>query len=120
MAKAKYKEEDPKRPTPVARDGAYVMMLFITLVAIVGGCVLMYLDTEEYSGKPIPKEPELKIKALGAQANLPDTAGAVPAPPAPAGPGPAGPGPAGPGPMGPMGGPAPMGPMGMPPAPGAP
>jgi hypothetical protein len=102
MAKSKVKEEDPKRPTPVARDGAYVMMLLITLVAIAAGCVLLHLDNEEYGGKSPPKEADLKIKALGTKADLPDTGGAAP-PPAP------GPAPMGPAPMGPMG----MGPMGM-------
>ena len=113
MAKAKYKEkeEDPKRPNPVRRDGAYVMMLFITLVAIAVGCVLLYLDNEEYGKVQPPQRPELKIKALGAKADLPDTGGAapIPAPPAPPAPGPMGP-------MGPMG----MGPMGMGPMPPAP
>jgi hypothetical protein len=107
MAKTSAKEEDPKRPTPVARDGPYVMMLAVTLVAIAGGCVLLYLDNEEYGGKSPPKEPELKIKALGTKSDLPDTAGAVPAPapkePAgkePAGKEPAGKEPAGKGPAG--------------------
>ena len=53
MAKEK---EDPKRPTPVARDGPYVMMLFVTLVAIIIGTVMMYLDADEYGNKPPPKE----------------------------------------------------------------
>jgi hypothetical protein len=108
MAKSKYKEEeDPKRPTPVRRDGAYVMMLFVTLVAIVGGTVLLYLDHEDYGSKSPQKEPEIKIKALGSKADLPDTGGAA-TPPTPPAPGPMGPGPMGP--MPPMG----MGPMGMP------
>jgi hypothetical protein len=102
MAKSKYKEEDPKRPTPVTRDGAYVMMLFITLVAVAAGCVLMYLDREEYGDKPVPKETPapFQLKDLGSKANVPDTSGPV-TPPAPPPGGPMG--------MGPMG----MGPMGM-------
>ena len=114
MAKAKYKDEDPKRPTPVRRDGAYVMMLFIALVAIAGAATLMYLDNEEYGGKSPPKEAELKIKTLGGKADLPEIA---PTPPVGGGPGPAPPG-GGPGPMPPMGmGPGPMPPMGMGPMP---
>ena len=91
MAKAKYKEkkeEDPKRPQPVARDGAYVMMLFITLVAIATGCVLMYLDNEEYGGKSPPKEAAPAIQKLGDPFKDKDTGaaggarpGAWPAPP---------------------------------------
>ncbi len=83
-AKAKAKEEDPKRLTPVKRDGAYVMMLFITLLAIAGGCVLMYYDHQEYGGKSPPKEPEMKIMQLGAKSGIADGPGATPpAPPAP-------------------------------------
>jgi hypothetical protein len=33
-----------------------VMMLFITLLAVVGGAVLMYLDHDEYGKNPPPKE----------------------------------------------------------------
>jgi hypothetical protein len=91
MAKAKYKEkekekEDPKRPQPVARDGAYVMMLFITLVAVIAGCVMMYLDNEEYGAKPPPKEAAPAIQKLGDPYKDKDTGAAgAPAP----GPGPA-------------------------------
>jgi len=99
-------EEDPKRPTPVARDGAYVMMLVMTFLAIVTGCVLMYLDNEEYGGKSPPKEAVPVVQALGAPAKV-ETPAAAPSTP-PAGPGPM---PSGPGPM--PEGPAP----GMPPSP---
>jgi hypothetical protein len=56
MAKSKYKEKE-KPVGPKARNDAYVMMLFITFLAIVAGCVLMYLDNQDYGGKPAPKEP---------------------------------------------------------------
>jgi hypothetical protein len=62
MAKEK---EDPKRPTPVARDGPYVMMLFVALVAIIAGTVMMYLDADEYGNKPPPKETAPAIQKLG-------------------------------------------------------
>ncbi|QJW96270.1 hypothetical protein [Frigoriglobus tundricola] len=65
MAKYKEKDGEAKRQTPVARDGAYVMMLSISLIAIVIGCVLMYLDTDEYSGKPLTKEAAPAIQKLG-------------------------------------------------------
>lgn len=66
-AKEKAKEKDDKEDprAPVARDGAYVMMLFITLVAIAAGCVFMYLDHDEYSSKAAPKEPVPAIIDLG-------------------------------------------------------
>jgi len=70
MAKAKYKEKEkekdrdrPDRPRP--RNDAYVVMLFITLVAIIAGCVLMYLDHEEYGGKSPPKEVAPTLPELG-------------------------------------------------------
>jgi hypothetical protein len=45
MAKTKVKEKERERDTgPRARNDAYVMMLVITFVAILTGCVLMYLD----------------------------------------------------------------------------
>ena len=67
MAKAKYKESDdkPKRAEPVKRNGAYVMMLFITFVAIVTGCVLLYLDNEEYGAKQPPPPTAVTIQKLG-------------------------------------------------------
>jgi hypothetical protein len=71
MAKAKKAKESREEPdekdlrTPVARDGAYVMMLFVTLVAIVAGTVFMYLDHDEYGGKAAPKETTVNILPLG-------------------------------------------------------
>lgn len=73
MAKAKKAKESKEEPdekdlrTPVARDGAYVMMLFVTLVAIVAGCVFMYLDNDEYGGKAPPKETAINILKLGTE-----------------------------------------------------
>lgn len=83
MAKAKYKEKDdgPRRPEPVKRDGAYVMMLFITLVAIVTGCVLMHLDHDEYSSKASPPPPGLTIQKLGDANKTEAPAGAAPTAP---------------------------------------
>jgi hypothetical protein len=70
------KEEKETRPTekelrePVARDGAYVMMLFITLVAIIAGAVFMYLDHDEYGQKTPPKEGVPAIQKLGDKAPI--------------------------------------------------
>jgi hypothetical protein len=66
MAKTKEKEKDrPDRPK--ARNDAYVMMLFITLVAIAVGCVLMYLDHDQYGGKSPPKEVAPTLPNLGGE-----------------------------------------------------
>jgi hypothetical protein len=64
MAKTKTKEKDkPERPR--AKNDAYVMMLFITFIAIAVGSVLMYLDHEEYGGKSPPKEVAPTLPKLG-------------------------------------------------------
>lgn len=83
MAKTKAKEkEKPKarereRDTgPRARNDAYVMMLFITFVSVLLGCVLLYLDfagTKElglgedpgYGNRTPPKETIAPVQRLG-------------------------------------------------------
>jgi|ERR1700722_14004614 len=72
MAKSK-SDEKTKPAGPRARNDAYVMMLFITLVAIVTGTVLMYLDNEEYGKTPPPKEPQ--ITAIPRLGDIPSTTG---------------------------------------------
>ncbi|AMV29795.1 hypothetical protein VT84_35710 [Gemmata sp. SH-PL17] len=59
-------DDMPKRPEQVKRDGPYVVMLFITLVAVAVGCVLLYLDNSEYAGKSPPKETP-NVRALGTE-----------------------------------------------------
>jgi hypothetical protein len=65
MAKAKTKDTESEKPKAKAkakekaagtgpRNDAYVMMLFISLVAIVGATVLQYLDFEEYGKQTGP------------------------------------------------------------------
>jgi hypothetical protein len=88
-------DEDPRRPTPVARDGPYVMMLVVALLAIIGGCVLLYLDYDEYGKQTPQKENAPTVQAFGTAAKLE----APVAPPAPA-PGPGEPMPPAPGPGG--------------------
>ena len=77
MAKSKKSREDredreEKSPKnlrePVARDGAYVMMLFMSLVAIVAGCIFLYLDHDEYGQKSPQKETQIAIQKLGDKA----------------------------------------------------
>jgi hypothetical protein len=63
MAKASKDKE--KASGPRARNDAYVMMLFITFLAIVGGTVLMYLDHDEYGKTPPPKEKAYAAPKLG-------------------------------------------------------
>ena len=48
--------KDKKSDGPRGRNDAYTMMLFITLLAVVGGTVLMYLDHEEYGKNPPARE----------------------------------------------------------------
>ena len=63
MAKAKYKEKAVVAK-PKARNDAYTMILFITFLAAVAGCVLLYLDFDEYGQvQPTTAQP-LKLPAL--------------------------------------------------------
>jgi hypothetical protein len=71
MAKSRRRDDDDDKPgkpmKPVARDGAYLMMLFVTLIAMIGGTVLLYFDYEQYgqNGEKAPKEVAPTIKTLG-------------------------------------------------------
>ncbi|HJZ58796.1 MAG TPA: hypothetical protein VKE74_27890 [Gemmataceae bacterium] len=59
---------DKDRPTstkPTARNDAYTMMLFITFVAIVTGCVLLYLDFDEYGQQKAPTTALPTVQKLG-------------------------------------------------------
>ena len=92
MAKTKTKEADRPRSRerdagPRARNDAYVMMLVITFVSILMGCVLMYLDfagTKEmglgedpgYGNRTPPKETITPIQPLGSSPG--DAKGATP------------------------------------------
>jgi hypothetical protein len=92
-AKAKVKEKE-RASGPRPRNDAYVMMLFIALLAIVGASALQYLDFEEYGKKaPDGKAPAPTPPALGTV--VPAKAGDIPPP------------------GGPPGGPMPMPPDGM-------
>lgn len=71
---AKYKESD-KPVRPRARNDAYVMMLFITFLAIVAGTVLVYLDHDQYGGKPPTAPPPVQTSSdAGAPAPTPGAA----------------------------------------------
>jgi hypothetical protein len=56
----------PRRSsTAKPRNDAYVMMLVITFLALVTGCVLMYLDAAQYEGKNPPPAAILALPELG-------------------------------------------------------
>ncbi len=59
--------EPPPRTTPTAkpRNDAYVAMLMITFLAMVAGCVLLYLDIQQYEGKSPPQAPAPALPELG-------------------------------------------------------
>jgi hypothetical protein len=66
MAKSKYKEKESDRPArPTPKNDAYVVMICITFFAILIGCVLMYLDNDQYGSKQVPKEPIPALTDLG-------------------------------------------------------
>jgi hypothetical protein len=67
--KDKEKERDADRPErPKARNDAYVVMLLVTFFAILAGCVMLYLDNEQYSSKSAPKEVIPPLTDLGGKA----------------------------------------------------
>jgi hypothetical protein len=53
----------PARPKP--KNDVYVVMLLITFFAILVGCVMLYLDTDQYSGKSPQKEVIPALTDLG-------------------------------------------------------
>ncbi len=60
-------EYEPPRAVPTAkpRNDAYVAMLVITFLAMVAGCVLLYLDIQQYEGKSPPQAPAPALPELG-------------------------------------------------------
>ena len=78
---ARKKVESGPRP----RNDAYTMMLFITFVAVVTGCILLYLDFDEQGGQTNPPPtPTLTIPKLGDPAGAGPLPKATPAPVTPA------------------------------------
>ena len=43
------------------RNDAYVGILFISLLALIGACVLLYLDYNQYEGRVPPKPPSIEL-----------------------------------------------------------
>ena len=98
-AKTKEKEKDTETEKPKAkakekakaaataarpRNDAYVMMLFITLLAIIGATVLQYMDFEDYGkktapdGKAVAPNPPKLGESLKADATPPPPGGPMP------------------------------------------
>jgi hypothetical protein len=70
--------ENPRKTVTVTRNDAYTGFLAIAFLAMVAGCVLLYLDYQNYEGKTPPKAPNIDVP--GAQLKtIPGTGG----PPAP-------------------------------------
>ena len=58
-------ERASRRDRPKPKNDVYVVMLLITFFAILVGCVMLYLDTNEYGGKSPPKEVIPALTDLG-------------------------------------------------------
>ena len=58
MAKKKPAKREPERASkPKGRtEPVYTVMAFVTLVAMILGCTLLYLDFEEYGKQSAPAE----------------------------------------------------------------
>ena len=79
MAKTKYKEREKDRADrperPKAKNDAYVIMLLITFFAILAGCVMLYLDNDQYGSKSPPKEVVPPLGELGGKGPAPEGKG---------------------------------------------
>jgi hypothetical protein len=53
MARARTRERDDVAPKP--RSDAYVGLLVISLIAMITGCVFLYLDLSQYPETKAPK-----------------------------------------------------------------
>ena len=67
---------------PRKRNDAYTGILAVSFLALVGGCVLLYLDLEQYKdGDKLKKAPDpLKIDVPGAQMKVVPGSGTAPPP----------------------------------------
>jgi hypothetical protein len=53
-ARTRNQDQDQDQGKFRAKNDAYTGMLTISLFALIGGCILLYLDYENYKGKPPP------------------------------------------------------------------
>jgi hypothetical protein len=58
-------ERSTRLARPKAQNDVYVVMLLITFFAILVGCVMLYLDNDQYGGKSPPKEVIPALTDLG-------------------------------------------------------
>ena len=65
MAKKSSKRESEKKGPPRRTEPVYTLLTFITLVAMIIGCTLLYLDFDEYGKQSPPKEPVPTLPKLG-------------------------------------------------------
>jgi hypothetical protein len=52
MAATRLRRGGEPRATTDSRDDAYIYMLVISLVAMIIGCVFLFLDLDSFQGKP--------------------------------------------------------------------
>jgi hypothetical protein len=64
MAKKSAKREAEKKAKP-RREPVYTVMTFVTFVAMTIGCVLLYMDFDEYGKNSPPKENVPALPKLG-------------------------------------------------------
>ena len=77
---AKKRDSETAKKVHAPGEPVYTVMAFVTLVAIALGCVLLYLDFDEYGQKTAPQEKVPTLMKLG-EATGPGT----PVPPPPTG-----------------------------------
>ncbi len=70
--------ENAKRTVTATRNDAYTGFLAISFLAMLAGCVLLYLDYQNYEGKSPPKAPIIEVP--GAQLKALPGSGGPPAP----------------------------------------
>jgi hypothetical protein len=64
-----------------AQNDAYTGMLALALIALIGGCVLLYLDYSQYEGKSPPPTPKYSVPAPAAAPPAAPPQQAAPMPP---------------------------------------
>jgi len=62
---AKKKPEPKGKQVHAPGEPVYTVMAFVTFVALAVGCVLLYLDFDEYGGKTAPAEKVPTLTKLG-------------------------------------------------------
>lgn len=76
--KAKSVPEPKAKPVHAPGEPVYTVMAFVTFVALVVGCVLLYLDYDEYGQKAAPTEKVPTLSKLGDVSAAPTPAPGTP------------------------------------------